>query len=358
MTISVTKRRSVRTLATAVAAVAVLGLASCSSGSDSGGSDAADSASGSDTATLTMYSGQHEELAKELAAGFEKESGIHVDVRAGKDAEMVGQIIEEGDKSSADLVLTEEPGPMGELDDKGLLSPVDKGALDLPDQRFVPSTGDWLPWAARSRVMFYDPEQISEADLPDSILDLSDPQWKGRFAYAPSGAFKSTTAYLINTIGKDKTLDWLKAIKENGVNEQSNGKVRDSVEAGKHEFGLSNHYYWYILAKQKGGEQNLTSRVHFLNNDDAGALMLASGAGVLKSSSHQAEGQQFLQWLASADGGQKIVADDSPQFPLTPGVVSSYGLPAIDTLTFPQFDQASLKNVNEANELLKQSGII
>lgn len=43
-----------------------------------------------------MYSGQHEELAEALAAGFEKQTGIHIDVRAGKDAEMVGQIIEEG----------------------------------------------------------------------------------------------------------------------------------------------------------------------------------------------------------------------------------------------------------------------
>ncbi|WP_182359053.1 extracellular solute-binding protein [Tomitella gaofuii] len=358
MSISIKHRRSVRLLAAAAAATAVLGLASCSSGGD--GAVGGDSANDADApnATLTLYSGQHEELAKALAAGFEKDTGIKIDVRAGKDAEMVNQIIEEGDKSKADLIITEEPGPIAELDSKGLLEPVTKEALAEPDQRFVPSTGDWLPWAARSRVYFYDPALISEDQLPDSILDLENPEWKGRFAYAPSGAFVSTTTYLINTIGKDRTLEWLKAIKENGVNERSNGKVRDSVEAGQHEFGLSNHYYWYILAKQKGGEQNLTSRVHFLNNDDAGALMLASGAGVLKSSAHKEEGQRFLTWLASADGGQKIVAEDSPQFPLAAGVTSSYGLPSIDSLTFPEFDQGSLEDVGAAKDLLKQAGIV
>lgn len=341
------KRKIWRIAAATTALATAFALTAC-------GADSNDDSSG----TLTLYSGQHEETAKSLAEAFEASSGIKVNVRAGKDAEMTGQIVEEGDRSKADLIITEEPGAMASLDKQGLLSPVDKSTLSVPDQRFVPSTGNWVPWAARARVMFFDPKLIKEGDLPTSILDLTKPEWKGKFAYAPSGAFKSTTAYLINTIGKDRTLEWLKGIKENGVNEQSNGKVRDSVEAGQHPFGLSNHYYWYIMAKDKGGEQNVTSRVHYLNNDDAGALMLASGASVLKSSSHQKEGAQFLKWLVAADGGQKVLAENSPQFPLTPGVKSSYGLPDLKSLTFPVFDQASLQNTAEANELLKQSGIV
>ncbi|MGB6244199.1 extracellular solute-binding protein [Gordonia sp. (in: high G+C Gram-positive bacteria)] len=344
------KRRAWRLLAVTTAAATALTLAACSS------NDAGDSKDAK--ASITLYSGQHEKLAKALAADFEKSTGIHVDVRAGKDSEMTGQIVEEGDRSKADVVITEEPGPMAGLDAKGLLAPVDKAVLSVPDQRFVPSTGNWLPMAVRARVMYYAPSKISEAQLPPSILDLTKPEWKGKFAYAPSGAFKSTTAYLINTIGKDRTLEWLKGIKENGVNEQSNGKVRDSVEAGQHEFGLSNHYYWYIMAKDKGGQDKVSSRVHYLNNDDAGALMLASGAAVLKSSSHQKEAGEFVKWLSAAGGGQQVVAQQSPQFPATPGVTSSYGLPDLKSLTFPKFDQASLKNTDEANELLKQSGIV
>ncbi|MGB3302416.1 extracellular solute-binding protein [Gordonia sp. (in: high G+C Gram-positive bacteria)] len=341
------KRLTWRIVAATTALATAFTLTACSSSNDD-----------SDANTLTLYSGQHEETAKSLAQAFEASSGIKVNVRAGKDAEMTGQIVEEGDRSKADLIITEEPGAMAGLDKNGLLSPVDKSVLAVPDQRFVPSTGNWVPWAARARVMFFDPKLIKEGDLPPSILDLTKPEWKGKFAYAPSGAFKSTTAYLINTIGKDRTLEWLKGIKENGVNEQSNGKVRDSVEAGQHPFGLSNHYYWYIMAKDKGGEANVTSRVHFMNNDDAGALMLASGAGVLKSSSKQKEAAQFLKWIVAADGGQKVLAENSPQFPLTPGVKSSYGLPDLKSLTFPVFDQASLQNTAEANDLLKQSGII
>lgn len=340
------RSRSARFLAVGVAAVTAIGLAGCSSSDDSS-SD-----------TITLYSGQHEDFAKALAAGFEEETGIKVEVRAGKDAEMVGQIVEEGDRSKADVVLTEEPGPLGTLDSKNLLAPVDKGTLTVPDQRFVPSTGNWLPVAGRARVLFYNPTKIAEDKLPASILDLTKPEWKGRFAYAPSGAFKSTTTYLINTIGEERTLEWLKGIKANGVNEQKNGKVRDSVEAGQHEFGLSNHYYWYILAKEKGGADKLTSRVHYMRNDDAGSLVLASGAAVLKSSDKQKQGAEFLKWMASAEGGQKVVATETPQFPMSADVTSAYGLPTLDSLNFPKFDQSSLQNVDQANDLLKQAGIV
>jgi len=241
------------TVTAAASAALLLGAAACSS--DSGTDAAGTEATGSDsaTATLTMYSGQHESLAQALADGFEADTGIHIDVRAGKDAEMVGQIIEEGDRSKADLIITEEPGPIGSLDELGLLSEVEETVLEDVDERFVPSTGNWLPWAARSRVIYYNPELIDEDELPDSVLDLADEKYEGQFAYAPSGAFKSTTAYLINTIGEEETLEWLEAVKANGVDEQKNGKVRDSVEAGQHPFGLSNHYYWYILAADSGG---------------------------------------------------------------------------------------------------------
>lgn len=348
-------RRSLRALALAAAAASTLALASCST--DDGATDSGGTG-GDASSTLTLYSGQHENLAKALAAGFEEQSGTKVDVRAGKDAEIVGQILEEGDRSKADVIITEEPGPMGQLADQGLLSPVDAAALAVPDERMAPSGGDWLPFAGRSRVLFYNPDEIAEDKLPASILDLADPEWKDRFAYAPSGGFKSTVSYLINTIGEEETLTWLEGVKENGVNEQKNGQVRDSVEAGQHEFGLSNHYYWYILAKDKGGPDALTSRVHYMKDGDAGALLLASGAGVIKTSANQEEAQEFLAWLVDPQGGQQIVAGTTPQYPLTQDVVSSYDLPALDTLSPPVFDQGSLQNTDEANELMKQSGIV
>lgn len=308
--------------------------------------------------TLTLYSGQHESLTTALADGFTKATGIKVEVRAGSDADLANQIIEEGDRAKADVFITEEPSQAGALDGRGLFAPVDPTTLANVDERFNPTSGNWVAYAARSRVIFYNPDLISEEDLPKSIFDLTKPEWKGKFAYAPSGAFTATVTYLVNTIGEDATLEWLKGIKANGENLQKNGAIRDAVEAGQIPFGLSNHYYWYILAQQQGGADKLKSKVHYMGGGDPGALVLASGAGVLKTSSHPAEAQSFLAWLTDADGGQQVIATTTPQYPLAAGVESSMGLRPLDQLDPPAFDQGSLQDVSKARDLIIEAGII
>lgn len=311
-----------------------------------------------EAAPLTIYTGQHEELVEALAAAFTDATGIDITIRAGDDAELANQIIEEGDGSPADLFLSEEPGPVALLDTKGLTSTINADALAEVDQRLVPSSQGWLPYATRSRVIYYNPTLIDEADLPTSVMDLTDAKWQGQFAYAPSGAFAATVSYLIDAIGSDETLTWLEGIKANGINEQRNGKVRDSVEAGQHAFGLSNHYYWYQLAADKGGPDQLTSKVHFFDHADAGGLLLASGAAVIKSSQHQDEAQQFVTWLGSADGGQQVLASDpAAQIPVAAGVTSDLGLPALSDLVFPEVDSSVYSDTTAAKDLIIESGI-
>lgn len=307
--------------------------------------------------TLVLYSGQHEAFANSLGEAFTAATGIGVTVRSGEDADLVNQIIEEGSNTNADAVLTEEPGPAAELDSKGLLAPVDAAALAKVDARFVPSSGNWLPYAARSRVIYFNPTQIEEAALPASILDLGAEQWKGQFAYAPSGAFVNTVVYLVNTLGEDKTLEWLKGIQANGENLVKNGAIRDAVEAGQIPFGLSNHYYWYILAKEKGGADKLQSRVHWVKGQDPGGLIFASAVGIPAASKQPELAARFVDWMADPAGGQAIVAT-TPQYPLAPGVESSYDLPPMSELDPPVFDQGSLNDPSKASELIIEAGII
>lgn len=337
----------------AIAAVALTAtvstMAACSFGGDNDDDDEA----------LTIYTGQHEDLVQDLTDAFSDETGIDVTIRAGDDAEIANQLVEEGDGTRADIFLSEEPGPISLVDGKGLLSEVDSQTLDQVDERLTPSSGDWMPYAARSRVMYYNPDKISEDDLPDSILDLTKPEWKGKFAYAPSGAFASTVSYLIDDIGEEKTLEWLKGIKANGINEHKNGKVRDTIEAGQHPFGLTNHYYWWRLADEKGGPEKLTSKIHYFDHEDAGSLLLASGAGIMKASDHQDNAQKFVAWLGKKDGGQQTIAasEENPQFPVAPGVESKVDLPSVEDLHPPKTDPDVFIDPTAAEKLILESGI-
>jgi iron(III) transport system substrate-binding protein len=348
-----------RLIATGAVLATLAAGAACSNSGSSGSSGNGDSTGDPNQPTLTLYTGQHEETVDALVKAFTAKTGIGVTIRAGEDADMVNQIVEEGAKTPADLYLSEEPGPIGVLAQRGLLSKVKASSMTALDPRLVPSSHEWMPYAARVRVMYYNPTLIKKSQLPHSILDLTKPEWKGRFAYAPSGAFVGTVSYLIHSIGAQRTLAWLKGIKANGINEQQNGKVRDTVESGKHAFGLSNHYYWWLLAEQKGGPDKLTSKIYYFDHPDAGGLILASGAGILASSKHQAQDQQFLKWLGSADGGQKVIAENSgAQYPADPKVHSKYGIGSVTDLVAPDVDQSVFADTGKAKDLILKAGII
>lgn len=341
--------RAVRTVLVASCLAVTLGLAAC------GGDES--------TSELVIYNGQHEELTEQLTEAFTEKTGIEVSLRSGEDADLANQIREEGDKTSADVFLTEEPGPVAMLAEEGLLEPVATSTLDQVRPDYVPSSGDWVPYAGRVRVIYYNPDLIAENELPDSILGLADPQWKGKFAYAPSGAFAGTVAYLIETIGEDRTLEWLKKIKTNGIDEQKNGKVRDTVEAGQHPFGLSNHYYWWMMAQEKGGPDEMTSRIHYFDRPDAGGLVMPSGAAVLRASDRKDDAAKFLEWLVAADGGQEILAGkdaelSGAQYPMARGLESRVGLMPLERMNPPKVDPGVYGRTEKAKELMVQAGLV
>ena len=65
--------------------------------------------------------------------------------------------------------------------------------------------------------------------------------------------------------------------------------VLESVNAGEVEAGIIYHYYWYRDQKE-AGENSDSSELYFFGDQDPGAFVSVSGAGVL-ASSEQAGGR-------------------------------------------------------------------
>lgn len=347
-------RLHARRIAAVVAAAAVVtAMAGCASPTSApGGTDAGS------PVTLIMYTDQHASLVTALTDVYTAETGVKFNIQ--QDATF-GQIDAEGKSSPADIFLSEDPAPVAQLAKAGLLSPIDASTIKQVQPGLSSPDNLWVAYAARTRVLYYNPTLISESDLPKSLMDIADPKYKGEFAWAPSGAFVATTQYLLSTIGVEKTTAFLTAIKTNGVDEQKNGNVRDTVEAGKHAMGLSNHYYWWIKAAEVGGADNMTSKIYHFPEADAGNLVLSSGAAILASSTHKAEAAKFLTWLTDANGGQKLIGSDDievsgAQYPTAVG--SSSGIVgSLSDIKSPEYDMSIYADQSEAENLLKKLGI-
>ncbi len=308
--------------------------------------------------TLTVYTDQHADMIEGLTKAYTDQTGVTFKIQ--NDAS-VGQIQTEGSASPADVFLSEDPMPAAQLGAAGLFVPVDPATLAQVRPGLSSGKGLWVAYAARARVLVYNPKLIGEDELPATLAEIVDPQYKGKLAWAPSGAFVATTQYLLSTQGIDATKAFLEGVKANGVNEKKNGNVRDTVEAGTHAMGLTNHYYWWILAAQKGGPDQLASKIYHFPTEDPGNLILSSGAGILATSKHIDEAQKFLAWLTSPDGGQKVIADapistSGAQYPVATGVASSI-VGDLSEIKSPTYDMDLLAEADQAKDLLKELGM-
>ncbi|WP_017906435.1 iron ABC transporter substrate-binding protein [Pseudomonas asplenii] len=306
---------------------------------------------------IVVYNAQHESLTKAWAEGFTRETGIKVTLRNGDDTEMGNQLVQEGDKSPADVFLTENSPAMVLVDNAKLFAPVAPTTLEQVGAAYRPAHGNWVGIAARSTVFVYNKDKLTEAQLPKSLLDLAKPEWKGRWAASPAGAdFQAIVAAVLALKGEAATLDWLKAMKTNAAIYRGNSAVLKAVNAGQVESGVIYHYYSFG-DQAKTGENSKNTSLHYFKHQDPGAFVSLSGGGVLKSSKHQEEAQAFLKWI-TGKGGQAVLRDGT-SFEYAVGVDtgSNAKLIPLKELDAPKVDVSKLDS-KKAVALMTQAGIL
>ncbi len=298
---------------------------------------------GSAQTTLTLYNGQHEQTTQALVAAFEKQTGIKVTVRSDGESVVTGQILQEGSRSPADVIYTENSPPLEKLQEQHLLAPASASTLGSVPARYSSPAGDWVGVSARDTVLVYNTRALSAAQLPKSALDLASPQWKGKFGFAPAETdLQPVISSIARAKGQAAALAWLKGLKANAGTSvyPDNETVMAKINSGQVQIALINNYYWYRLRLQLGAGA-MHSAVAHLAPADSGYVVDISGAGMLASSRHQAAAQKFLAFLVSAQGQAIIAASDSFEYPLRPGVAAAAALtpafsqlsPAPDTIT-------------------------
>jgi iron(III) transport system substrate-binding protein len=275
--------------------------------------------------TLTLYSGQHEQTTQALIAAFEKQTGITVNARNDDEDVLADQIVTEGSRSPADVYFTENTPPLQELASKGLLASVAPSTLANTPSRFNSPDGKWVGVTARVSVMGYNTSLLSPSQLPTSVMDLADPQWKGKIGIAGSETdFQPIVTSISRTHGQSAALRWLEAVKANAGSHSypDNETLVSEINRGQVALGVINQYYWY-REKAQVGESGLHSAIAHFAPHDPGYVIDVSGAGILKSSSQQAEAQRFLAFLTSKEGQEIIGHSDSYEYPIASGVTTA-----------------------------------
>ncbi len=271
---------------------------------------------------LVVYSGRAERLIKPVLDEFQAKSGIQVELLSSGTTELVNRLQAEGDRTPADVLITNDAGSLEHARELKLLRPVNMREVEraIPPQ-FRAADNCWIGLSGRFWIIVYNTKQV-KPDQIKSLLDLADPQWKDKIAIPNSGSeyLQAGVSVIKATYGDERTKQFLQGMKTNAGTQvyQKSSQIVEAVAKGQAAVGIVNHYYIYRhLAAQP--DAPIAALMPDQQEGGMGAIMNVAGIGITRASKHVDTAKILIEFLV-AQAGQKLFADLDKEYPLHPDV--------------------------------------
>lgn len=306
---------------------------------------------------ITVYSGRTKALVGPLLDQVAKDIGVEVRVRYGDTAQLAAAILEEGNRTPADVFFAQDAGALGALSKAGMLAKLPEATVNKVDKRFRPAKGEWVGVSGRARVVAYNTQSLKESDLPESIWGFTDPKWKGRIGWPPTNAsFQAFVTAMRVTQGEDKAREWLNGIQANSPKKYANNTAAiQAVASGEVQVAFINHYYLFGQLKEKG--DSFAARNYYPRKGDVGALMNVAGAAVLSTAKDKKAAEAFVEYLLSS-GAQRYFAEQTFEYPMVQGVPADPRVPPLSQIETPNIDLSNLDDLEGTLKLMRDVGIL
>lgn len=307
---------------------------------------------------LVIYSGRSEALVQPLIDAFTKQTGIEVRVRYGDTAELAATLLEEGDRSPADVYWAQDAGALGALEAYGRLAPLAEELLARIDRRLQSPDGVWVATSGRARVVAFNTRLVNVNELPEDIWGFTDPKWRGRIGWAPTnGSFQAFVTALRLIEGDQRAEEWLRGILENRPRVyRNNTAIVDAVGRGEVHVGFVNHYYLHRFLAEHGEDFPVRN---YHTSGDAGAIVNVAGVGILKTSRAKEAAQRFVEFLLSSEA-QEYFAKEVYEYPVLLDAeieINPYVVP-LEAIHSPALNLGELKDLEGTLDMLQRVGVL
>ena len=316
---------------------------------------------------VNVYTSRHYDSDDALYEEFTEETGIKVNIISGKGSALLQRLKAEGKNSPADIFFTVDAGNLWKVQKEGLFQSIqsEKVLAEVPENLRGPND-EWTAIAKRARVIFYNPENISDEQVENfNYEDLADQKWNKRIVIRSFNNMynQSLVASLIENIGEEATEKWAKKLVSNFARKPQ-GNDRSQIIAvanGEADLAIANSYYIGIMLSGSAGQEQLEAakkvKMIFPNQDNRGAHINISGAGILKNAPNKDNANSFIEFLISKRV-QKYMIDKSYEYSVLNDVAPSSEIAGFGT-NFKE-DQTSVRSFGELNpdavKLMDRSG--
>jgi iron(III) transport system substrate-binding protein len=282
---------------------------------------------------VVLYSAQDQEFAEKSLAEFDQRTGIQVDPKydteKNKSVSLYTELLKEKDRPRCDVFWNNEILMTILLQRQGLLEP-----YDSPSSRPFPASTKgpdhtWQAFAARARILIVNTQLVKEADRPKSLLELTEPRWKGKVVMAKPqfGTSATQAACLFEVLGRDKAEEFYRGLKANGVQvAPGNKQVAEWVGQGHTEVGqpvaVGVTDTDDALEEVEAGHPvaMIFPDGHRKKDERLGTLFIPNTLCILKGSPNPDGARKLVDYLLSAEVEGRLAESASHQIPLNPEV--------------------------------------
>ncbi|MFO1089739.1 MAG: Fe(3+) ABC transporter substrate-binding protein [Hyphomicrobiales bacterium] len=311
---------------------------------------------------VNIYSYRQPQLIEPVLAAFTKKTGIRT-AMIYADQGLVERLVQEGDGSPADVLLTVDVGRLVEAAKQGAAQPVTSPAvLDNVPAALRDTANQWFGLTMRARIILASKERTSFDKL--TYDELADPKFKGKIC-TRSGQHPynlGLIAAMIAHEGPEKAKAWLEGVKANLARRPAGDDRAQAkaVWAGECDLAMSNTYYMGKMAtNEKEPEQKewaASVRVVFPTFENGASHVNISGMLMAKNAPHKENALKLMEFLAS-DEAQQLYASQNFEYPVNPDVkpvalVQSWGTLVPDTLPIAKIAELQA----EASKLVDEVG--
>ncbi|MEM8566087.1 MAG: Fe(3+) ABC transporter substrate-binding protein [Bacteroidota bacterium] len=311
---------------------------------------------------VNVYTHRHYEVDQRLFKQFEEETGIKVNVVNANADELIQKMEAEGNASPADVLITVDAGRLARAKEKGLLQASNSEFLTsiIPDH-LKDSGNQWFALTKRARIIVYAKDRVTPEEL-STYEALTDEKWQGKVLIRSSANIynQSLLASIIANTGEDKARNWVAGMVEN-MARTPKGNDRDQVKAvaaGEGDLTVVNTYYLGRMLNSKDPlEVDAGNKVgiFFPNQDDRGAHVNISGAGVAKYAPNKENAVKFIEFLASKPA-QEVFARANYEYPIHPEVPPTELLQSWGNFKEDQLPLSKLGKYNKLANLIFDAG--
>lgn len=313
--------------------------------------------------SVNIYSFRKAHLIAPLLHEFTLQTGIKVNVVTGQADKLIERLIQDGDASFADLLLTNDVSRLERAKELNLLQAVESKFID----ENIPTTlreknGYWFALSLRARAIFYAKNRI-DSRLLQSYQDLAHPRWRGKIC-SRKGEHpynRTMVASFIALKGFPWAKRWVKGFSDNLAMRPHGGDKEQlrKLARGNCDIAIANSYYFGQLARsEEQRDRDIYQQIGIIlpHTNKQLSHVNISGAAVTKAAKNKYNAIRLIEFLSTPQA-QQVYAQSHYEYPIRGDIyegelLHSWGKLADDTevlLDLYPYHQQATKLINKHN---------